>query len=222
MGDRGGSRQIMQEIAASLAGDRSNGSVPHTARRKMSTLVKACGRSKASQPLRDELAAAAKSAGLYTNIPLDDPTLASSEYVRFARTDFPVPQLSPPSEDSLRKWTLSMVGRRGPFARCYAPKVEYPLPNKRRIDLLLRERGKAGRFEGFVVVEFKNAKAKGVVAQTLEYMDLLADTPLAHGKSVRGVIVSGRVYEREGAMLKRLDRAELEWYVLDAKLTRVH
>ena len=130
---------------------------------------------------------------------------------------------SPPSEASLRNWVLSRVGRPGPLARCYSPRIEYrvPGPKKRFIDVLLNERGAAGHWTGLLAIEFELSSPAGTVGQLLEYLHLLSKTDLAEGKQLRGLIISGSRYGRELQHLTRQQPWPIEWYVVEAHLELV-
>jgi len=68
-----------------------------------------------------------------------------------------------------------------------------------------------------VVVEFKKGAAdRGVVAQTLAYIQALAASPYAAGRKVRGIIVTGLADETLQGYATRLARElghDLTWFV---------
>ncbi|MCD9625273.1 hypothetical protein [Rhabdothermincola salaria] len=213
----------MQDLAVSLPepwGDVADSSCSTV--RKVSSLIRAGGNKVMSPKLREELARAAAAAGLETDRPLSDPTLTPDCWVRFAKVPFADVGLLVPSENDLRRWVLSRVGRPGPFVHCDSPQVEFSIPGrKQRIDLLLKERGSAGRWTGLVVVEFELSSPSGTVGQVIDYLNLLAKTDMAQGKSLRGVIVSAGRYPREDQHLDREQPWPIEWWVLNAHLEKV-
>ena len=212
----------MEALAASLPDPEAVANPSNCTYRKVSSLVRAAGNKAISPKLRAELKTAAEDAGLHTDVPLDDPTLSPDRRVRFSRSPFIDPGLLAPTEKSLRNWVLSQVGRPGPLAHCYNPRVEYRIPGKRRfVDLLLNERGQGGRWTGLVAVEFELTSPKGTVGQLLEYLRLLKASDLAKDKGLRGLIISAVPYPDEAAHLARRQAFPIEWWVVDARLQRV-
>lgn len=210
----------MRALAASLGEPQgSSASSADTTYRKISTLIRAAGSKAISPKLRSELAAAAAAARLHTDWPLDDPSLTPDRRVRFSRAPFSDAGLLAPSEQSLRNWVIGYIGRQGPFSRCYDPQIEYRIPGQKRfIDLLLKERGAAGRWVGLVAVEFELTSPAGTVGQLLGYLDQLSRTEVADGKQLRGVIVSGDAYPPELQHLEKPQPWPIDWFVVDARL----
>ena len=58
----------------------------------------------------------------------------------------------------------------------------------------------------------KAKKADGVVTQIVGYLEELSAHPLAKGRKVRGIIVSGRADDVEAGTLASERRFRIEWY----------
>lgn len=199
-------------IAQDLPGSGS------TTWRRLSSITEAAGYRRNNDRLRAAMAAEAAAAQLYTDIPLDDPTLAPSSTIRFQREPFDeCSGLAPGAEKAMIPFFAASCGARGtPLERWYDPKIETRAPGgSGRIDMLCKERGRNGSFGGFVVVEFEHTSPAGTVGQVVEYIDAVR---AAHPNTpVRGVIVSTADYERELGHLPRYPDYDITW--LTARLT---
>ena len=69
------------------------------------------------------------------------------------------------------------------------PRPEFPLDSRRRIDILFTERHTGA----LVVTELKlGVPPDGVVAQLFDYMYQLSRMPIAEGRAVKGLLVTGQ------------------------------
>ncbi len=187
-------------------------SAAFTRTRKLSTLARGCGSSTVHAELLRDLEQALEAAKIYTHRPVSSPALKRNDVVQLSRLRFAPDELFFENEQLLQDFLFAGIGQFGPLRDLERAEQEFALPSGRSIDILCRERRKDGRGD-LVVVELKKAKkARGVVTQIVGYLQELSAHPLAKGRKVRGIIVSGRGDDVEAGTLASERRFRIEWY----------
>lgn len=191
-----------------------------TRQKRVSTLAAGAGSRLVREAVLRDLAEQFKAVGVYTHRPLTSPGLSRTDWVRLARVPFAPEDLFFENETLLKEYLQAGIGKFGPFRDLDLEGTEFLLPSKRRIDILCRERRRDGR-GALVAIELKRAEnSAGVVTQLVRYLEELAGHPVAAGREVRGIIVSGRADEIETRMLKSETRFTIEWYCYSVEFTK--
>lgn len=159
-------------------------------RRKLSTVVRECGRSKATREFRQAMATAFGQAGIYTFPGLAEPSLMRQDWVRFSRVPFLAAEALFPSEEDLEKFIAQLLGAVDPFRDLRLIKRQQRIRNC-RLDILAEERSAFGRGT-LVVIELKKASGETAVRQVVRYMKAVRRSPQHEGRDVRGLVVTGR------------------------------
>jgi hypothetical protein len=190
-------------------------------RRKLRTLLRACGASRYSQAVLTILAEQLGRNGIYSDWNLLDPSLRNDDWVQFSPRPFQPDTLLFKREAELRSFVLNGIGLVKPFDDLKVLTQEHRLPSQNRIDILceeIRPRGKGA----LVVLEFKRGNSPyGVVGQVIQYLEELTQTTLAHGRDVRAIILSGRQDCLIGEMLAANTRHRIESYCYSVEFNRV-
>lgn len=188
--------------------------------RKLSRLAEACGSRTVHAELLRDLEHELEAAGIYTHRPLSSPALGRDDWVRLSRLRFAPDELFFDNEQRLKDFLLAGIGRFGFLRDLEREEQEFALPSGRRIDILCRDRRRGGRGD-LVAIELKKAKdADGVVTQIVRYLEELAAHPLAKGRKVRGIIVSGQADDVEAGLLASERRFRIEWYCYKVSLEK--
>jgi len=161
---------------------------------KLSTLVKAVGRQKATQATRLQLQGAFDRAGIATVPSLDDPELDLGEWVRFFKkgdhSGFVGGEYLFDTEDQLQRYIRNNPGSITGFGKLKLEGEEHRLATGQRIDLVFRGKGGA-----HVLVELKaGAPDTGLPGQMRHYLEAYEAELRARGddSEVKGLIVTGQ------------------------------
>lgn len=189
--------------------------------RKLSTVMRECGYRAINAQALAELDVELAQQQVFTDRALTSAALRRADWVSFSRLPFPPDELFFAKEAMLKDYLRAGVGNFGPFKELTLVGVEFALPSGRFIDLLCQERRRDNK-GALVAIELKKAgRADGVVTQLTRYLEELARHPIASGRCVRGIIVSGRADEIQAKQLKGTQSLQVDWYVYSVKLERV-
>jgi hypothetical protein len=209
--------ELTAELPAPVKGD-TFATPPTTRQKKLSTVVTRCGSRLATTALLKDIEGELARAPVYTHRPISSPALKRDDFVKFSRLPFAPDELFFDNEQLLKEFLRAGVGSFGPLKDLELESAEFGLPSRRRIDLLCRERRRDGK-GALVAVELKKAnQADGVVNQVVRYLKELSVHPLADGRSVRGMIISGKADDVEARQLKGETEFLVEWYVYEVSL----
>lgn len=185
--------RFVQRVLDALIADADDDDGPPIVRHKLRAIRRACGREKLSAEFLIRLQERFDLAGLHASPRLDDTNLRLDDPIRISTQPVPPYKMMFPTEATLRDFVESNLGigvfeRLTPARLDGKPAREFPV-GRGRIDLLCRER-LASRKDALVVIELKRDRQRGTVEQIKEYIDAVRkEYP---GRSVRGIIVSGR------------------------------
>jgi len=213
---------FIDDMKAALGENAAAGQSPPVERRLLSTITKECG-SRASEKFREQLERRLSESGIYTDPPLTDVGLRLKDWVRFSTESFAPDALLFSSEKHLQKFVESCLGS-GVFRnlRLYkgdrGPGREFRLPDGGKIDLLCEEITRSGP-GALVAIELKREQQRGTLEQVVGYLDDLK--LLFPGRSVRGIIVSGREDEVAASMLRTVTSHRIDWYCYHVKFGKV-
>jgi hypothetical protein len=211
--------ELTAELPATQEAD-SFATPPTIRQKKLSTVVARCGSRLATAALLKDIEAELARASVYSHRPISSPALKRDDFVKFSRVPFTPDELFFDNEQLLKEFLRAGVGSFGPLKDLELESAEFGLPSRRRIDLLCRERRRDGK-GALVAVELKKAnQATGVVNQVVRYLKELSAHPLAAGRSVRGMIISGKADDVEARQLKTETEFLVEWFVYEVRLDR--
>lgn len=213
---------FIDDMKAALRENAAAGQSPPVERRLLSTVASECG-SRATGKFRDRLQKQLRESGIHANPPLTDIGLRLKDWVRFSTESFPPDTLLFSSEKHLQKFVEACLGS-GDFRNLRLYKGdrgsgrEFRLPDGGKIDLLCEEITRSGP-GALVAIELKREQQRGTLEQVIGYLDDLK--LLFPGRSVRGIIVSGREDEVAASMLRTVTVHRIDWYCYHVKFGKV-
>ncbi|MBP1779469.1 MAG: Endonuclease NucS, partial [candidate division NC10 bacterium] len=185
--------------------------------RRVSSILGECGVRRAAKPFLAALARRLADERIFSRPLLTEAGLDRHDRVQFALVPFPPDAMLFDKERELLAFIEAAVGTYGPLKGLRLKGTEYRLRSLRRVDLLCEEKARHG---ALVAIELKRTTSvDGVVNQLTRYLHELKDEPIAGGRSVRGIIISGR--EDETVAESLAGRTDIEWYCCVADLRRV-
>lgn len=203
----------------SVDGRLTNGSGP--VRHALRVVLRQCGQEKRSARLLTALDAALAERGISARPGLLEPALAYDAPITFsraARTSWQ-PGATFPDERSLENFLVAHYRRLPALKNLKRPRRQYPLPSGQRVDLLFEERGS----NALVVCELKvGISGYGAVSQLFAYIDQLRASPLAAGRKIKGLIVTGTPdasLEDQIAILAAQRGVEVRWLCYRVEVT---
>ncbi len=216
--------RFIASMSAELGEAAARGANPPIERRKLRTIVNACGRRSSSVSFLADLEDRLNQAGIYTEPPLTDTGLRRDDWVLFSTGPFPAVSTFFSKESDLQRFVEACLGT-GVFRNLepFTPDGrrscrEFRLPDSRRIDLLCQERTKSG-VGALVAIELKREHQRGTVQQLIEYLDALKQ--LYPSRDVKGLIVSGVEDQVAATMLKNIVGYDIKWLCYNVSFSQV-
>lgn len=161
--------------------------------RKMSSIVRQCGRERVTIGFLTKLEQACQRANIHSDRRIRSSSILPKHSLRFSLEPFTPSEVEFGREQQLVQLFLQSVGRVPPLQDLQVKGREYALPSGRSVDLLCERASRSGKGD-LVAVEFKKGTAgAGAVEQLANYLKELKATPLAQGRTVRGLLLAKRI-----------------------------
>lgn len=180
-------------------------------RYKARTVCRVCGVKRMHAPLLGRLAQLLSNAKIHTQPTVTDPALRADDWIHFARVRFGKSPLLAHYERTIEALLVDGIGRADGLRDLRLLQEQYRLANGRVIDLLCEEVRRDGRGK-LVAIEVKRAHDERVVEQVVSYVRELQRDPVAEGREVRAMIVTGLDDPVGRKMLDDLSDVEIGWY----------
>jgi hypothetical protein len=212
--------EFVRQLAADIDERSKRKGRPASRRIAIGNVLRSFGLKRSRADALRTLGAALKANGIYTEFDIDHPSLSRQEKLRFARQPIIPKPLTFTREHDVRELMIkACIGSVRPFHRLTLYKQEYWLEGK-RIDLLCQEPSSRGR-KDLVVIELKRSKDRGVLEQIGEYMQLLSMDPIAKGRRIRGIVVSGAGERAPITFSGKVGGFRVEWWQYSWKLEQL-
>lgn len=207
--------RFIAHLVAALGESEAAGMRPPVERRKLSTVLRECGRSRMSDQFALALSDSLHRAGVFASPPLDDVTLARTSWLCFSTAPFLPEALLFPTERDLREFVAASIGR-GVFRHLRPHREggrikcrEYHLPSGKKIDLVCDEVAR-GNPVAIVAIELKAASDLKLVPQIFQYVEELRlrfrDRP------VKGIVIAGDGQWHSPEVLAAFSKANIAAY----------
>ena len=209
----------VERFVDSVDGRLSAGSGP--VRHALRVVLRQCGQEKRSARLLTALDTALAERGITARPGLHEPALAYDAPITFTRGERTAwqPGATFPDERSLEDFIVAHYRRLPALKNLKRPRRQFPLPSGQRVDLLFGERGT----NALVVCELKvGISGYGAVSQLFTYIDQLRASPVAAGREVKGLIVTGTpdaALEDQIAVLAKQRGVEVRWLCYRVEVT---
>lgn len=215
---------FISRLAAALAESEAAGMRPPVERRRLSTVLRECGRSRMSNQFTLALSDSLHRAGVFASPPLDDATLARTSWLCFSTAPFRPEALLFPTERDLREFVAAAIGR-GVFRHLRPHREggqikcrEYHLPSGKKIDLVCDEIVK-GHPGAIVAIELKATRDLGLVPQIYQYVEELRRR--FRDRPVKGIVIASDAQWHSPEILAAFSRANITAYTYRVSFSQV-
>lgn len=215
--------QFVQDVDSRVRRDGERGDKPERIRHKLDVVVAKCGWKRRSDARMRVLENRLSEMQLWCEPSISDANLPQDTWITMRRRPPPVPVQRMPSEATLegyleRNWYLIKPLMDYGSHRDPAKVVvrQFRLPTGEAVDLVFKDRVN----KRWLLVELKNAKTQGAVAQLRRYMQTVVNAGLTpNGYTVEGMIISPTVDPEQIHLLHAPNSpGKLHWFVFEMQL----
>lgn len=178
---------------------------------KARTVSRACGAKKMHAGLLKRLATRLERATIYSEPSVADRAVCANDWIRFARVPIRKSKWLPRSERALEALMVDGIGRTDGLRDLRLIQRQYRLGNGRVVDLLCEE-VRRNRKGALVAIELKRSQDEGVVRQVVSYLRELKRNPIALGRDVRAMIVTGLDDPVGCKLVEDLSDVQIGWF----------